>query len=257
MKKLLATACLAASLPMTGQADLLFTVGGSANYWNVDPSGQVTDELSIEKGGLNLDSTGANQLQVFVEHPVPVLPNVQISNTGLKLDGTGKTNFTFLDRNFTGNTDTVLDVSHTDYTLYWGLPLPIPFVDINFGLTGRQFSGEVSVEGSATVAGNTQVTEEKEDLNFIVPMGYLDVDIDTPFGVYGYANINYIGMGDNSLSDTAFAIGYQLPIPVVDLGIEVGQRSMNLKTDDDLTDNLATDIELSGLFYGLSLSVGL
>lgn len=252
MKKLLATACLAASLPMTAQADLLFTVGGSANYWNVDASGQVTDQLTVEKDGLNLDSTGANQLQVFVEHPVPVLPNVQISNTGLKLDGTGTAGISFLNQTFNDQTNTVLDVSHTDYTLYWGLPLPIPFVDINFGLTGRQFSGEVSVESKSGA-----VPPKKEDLDFIIPMGYLDVDVDTPFGVYGYANVNYIGLSGNSLSDTAIAVGYQLPIPVVDLGLEVGHRSMNLKTDKDLTDNLATDIELSGLFYGLSLSVGL
>ena len=249
MKKILAAACLAASLPMTAQADLLFTVGGKANMWNVEPSGQITDDVQVDENpGLNLDSTTANNIQVFVEHPVPVLPNLQISSTGLSVDGDGSVSQTVLGTTFTGAVDSTLDLSHTDYTLYWGLPLPIPFVDINFGLTGRQFSGEVAIDGG--VAGNAQ-----EDIDFMLPMGYLNVDIDTPLGIYGYADVNYISVGDNKLSDMAFAVGYQLPIPIVDLGLEVGQRSMNLVTEE--LDDSNIDVELSGIFYGLSLSFGL
>lgn len=251
MKKMLVAACFAASLPLTAQADLLFTVGGSANYWNADPSGQLSDDVQLGKSGLNLDSTGANQLKVFVEHPIPVLPNLKIANTGVSVDGTGSLNTTIFNQPFNAGVKSTLDLSHTDFTLYWGLPLPIPFVDINFGLTARQFDGEAKIEGQGLASSQ----KANEAIDFVLPMGYLNVNVDTPFGVYGYADVNYVGYGDNKLSDTSFAVGYQLPVPIVDLGVEVGQRSLNLETEE--LDNSKIDVELSGLYYGLSLSVGL
>jgi outer membrane protein len=127
------------------------------------------------------------------------------------------------------------------------LPLPIPFVDINFGLSGRQFDGYAEVKSS------TQT--EQVDLDFVLPMVYGELKIDTPFGVYASADINYVGYGDNKLSDVSYGLGYTLPIPVVDLGLEAGYRQMTLKTDPDDTD-IETDLDISGVYYGASLSVG-
>jgi hypothetical protein len=73
--------------------------------------------------------------------------------------------------------------------------------------------------------------------------------------VYANADINYIGTSGNKLSDVSYGLGYDLPIPVVDLGLEAGYRAINLKTNEDLAD-IATDVKISGLYYGASLSVG-
>ncbi len=149
MKKLLAIA-IAAATPMMAQADLLFTVDAGASMWNAEASGDVDDDVDVGKDGLNLDSENNNVLFVSFEHPVPVIPNVKIKKTDLDLTGEGKTNYTFLNQSFTGETDSQFDLSHTDLTLYWGVPLPIPFFDINFGLTARQFDGIVSVTDKTT-----------------------------------------------------------------------------------------------------------
>jgi outer membrane protein len=249
MKKLLAVAIIAAT-PVMAQADLLFTAKAGASMWNAEASGDVDGDVDVGKDGLNLDSENNNVLFVAFEHPLPIIPNIKIMKTDLDLTGEGSADYTFLGQGFTGDTSSQFDLSHTDLTLYWGIPLPIPYVDINFGLTARQFDGVVSVKEKLT--GN----EEKEDLNFTMPMGYLNVDIGTPFGIYARADLNAISYGGNGITDTAIALGYTLPIPLVDVNLEAGHRLISVKTDKDMTD-VETDIEVGGMFFGLNVSVGL
>jgi outer membrane protein len=250
MKKLLAIA-IAAATPMMAQADLLFTVDAGASVWNAEASGDV-DDIDVGKNGLNLDSENNNVLFVSFEHPVPVIPNIRIMQTNLDLTGDGTANYTFLDQNFTGDTSSQFDLSHTDLTLYWGVPLPIPFFDINFGLTARQF------DGTAAVTEKSSGTSEEQKLDFTIPMGYLNVDFDSHFGVYARAEINAVGYDGNSIMDTTFALGYTLPLPIpmLDVNLEAGHRSINLKTDEDSVD-IDTDVEVSGMFAGLNISVGI
>jgi outer membrane protein len=183
---------------------------------------------------------------------VPVIPNIKIKKTDLDLTGDGTASYTFLNQTFTGATSSQLDLSHTDLTLYWGVPLPIPFFDINFGLTARQFDGVVSVTEKGTG------TTEQEDLNFVMPMGYLNVDFDSHFGVYARAELNALSFDGNGVTDTEFAIGYTLPLPIpmVDINLEAGHRAISVTTDEDTVD-IETDIDMAGMFFGLNVSVGL
>lgn len=251
MKKLLAIAITAAT-PMMAQADLLFTIDAGASMWNAEASGDVDGAVDLGKNGLNLDSEANNVLFASFEHPIPMIPNVKIMKTDLDLTGNGSANYTFLDQTFTGATSSQMDLSHMDYTLYWGVPLPIPFFDINFGLTARQFDGVVSVTEKTTG------TVTKEDLNFTMPMGYLNVDFDSHFGIYARAEMNALSFDGNGVTDTSLAVGYTLPLPIpfVDINLEGGYRSINLMTDKDTVD-IETDVEVSGMFAGLNVSIGL
>merc|ERR1711879_1076776 len=201
---------LAALAPMSANADLLFTLGTKASVWNAEASGQIDEDVSVEEDGLNIDSENGMQLTVFFEHPVPLIPDVKIKQTNLDLSGTGDVNISFLDQTFDEEVESTLDLTHTDFTLYWGLPIPLPFVGFDFGLTARQF------DGIAEVTGNTSGLQESQDLDFTLPMAYGAINVTTPFGLYASADINYVSMGDNKLSDISYALGYDLPIPVVD-----------------------------------------
>ncbi|MDO6682772.1 TIGR04219 family outer membrane beta-barrel protein [Oceanobacter sp. 5_MG-2023] len=248
MKKTVMAVALVALAPLSAQADLLFTVGAKASVWNADPTGQIDSDVSVEEDGLNMEEENGQQLTVFFEHPVPFIPNVKIKSTSLEVSGNGTVDITFADETFDGDVNSTIDLTHTDLTLYWGLPLPIPFVDINFGVSGRQFDGYAEVKS----ASNTETV----DLDLVLPMVYGELKIDTPFGLYASADINYVGYGDNKLSDISYGVGYLLPIPVVDLGLEAGYRQMTLETDPDDID-IETDLDVSGVYYGLSLSIGL
>ncbi|MDP2504844.1 TIGR04219 family outer membrane beta-barrel protein [Oceanobacter sp. 3_MG-2023] len=248
MKKTVMAVALVALAPLSAQADLLFTVGAKASVWNADPTGQIDSDVSVEEDGLNMEEENGQQLTVFFEHPVPFIPNVKIKRTSLEVSGNGTVDITFADEAFDGDVNSTIDLTHTDLTLYWGLPLPIPFVDINFGVSGRQFDGYAEVKSDS----NTETV----DLDLVLPMVYGELKIDTPFGLYASADINYVGYGDNKLSDISYGVGYLLPIPVVDLGLEAGYRQMTLETDPDDID-IETDLDVSGVYYGLSLSIGL
>ena len=236
MKKLLAVAIIAAT-PVMAQADLLFTVKAGASMWNAEATGSTegksTGSFDLEDN-LGIDSETNNVLFAAFEHPIPVLPNIKIMKTDLDLSG---------------DDNSQIDLSHTDLTMYWGLPLPIPYIDINFGLTARQFDG-----GIVYNTGSASVIDEK--LDFTMPMGYLNVDIGSPFGIYARANLNALSFDGNGVTDTEIAVGYTLPIPLVDVNLEAGHRAINLTTDKDTVD-IETDIDVSGMFFGLNVSVGL
>ena len=249
MKKTAIAAFIVALAPVASHADLLFTVGAKASVWNAEPTGQIDDDISVDSSnnGLGLDSENGTQLTVFFEHPVPMLPNIKLKQTSLDLSGDGNLTGDFNGQVFAGPVTSDLDLSHTDVTLYWGLPLPLPYVDINFGATARMFDGSAEVKN----AGAT----ESVDLNATLPMVYGAVKVDTPFGVYAQVDVNYIGYSGNTLSDISYGLGYDLPVPIADIGLEAGYRSLSMKTDEDLTD-IATDVDVSGLYYGASVSIG-
>ena len=249
MKKTALAAFLVAMTPVASHADLLFTVGAKANMWSPEPSGQIDEGVSVDEStnGLGLDGESGTQMTVFFEHPIPMLPNVRLRQTSLDMTGDGTLFTEFNGQVFAGNIDSELDLSHTDATLYWGLPLPIPYVDVNFGLTARMFDGYAKVQ--------SDVQTEEVDLDFALPMGFLEAQVGSPFGLYAQAEFNAIGYDGNSLTDMSFTVGYDLPVPVVDLGLEVGHRTLSMKTDADTTD-IETDFDVSGLFYGASLAFG-
>jgi len=251
MKKTALAAFLVAMTPVAAQADLLFTVGAKANSWTAEPSGELDEGVSAdgENNGLGLDSNSGTNVTLFFEHPVPVVPNVRLRQTSLEMDGSGFLTADFNGIGYAEQVDSDLDLSHTDATLYWGLPLPVPYVDINLGLTARMFGGEAIVEGQTTGR------REEVELDFTLPMGFVEAQVGTPFGIYAAAEINAIGYDGNSLTDTVLTLGYDLPVPMVDLGLEVGHRALSMKTNKDTTD-IETDFDVSGIFYGASFAVG-
>lgn len=251
MKKTLLAAAVIALAPLTSHAFL--KIGANASVWDAEPTGQIDNNVSVESDGLNMKSDNGTQLSVYFEHPLPVVPNIKLKRTDLTVDGKGtlSQDISFADQNFTASTqvNSEIDLSHTDATLYWGLPIPVPKLNADIGITARMFDGEAFVAAPA-------LNEKKSvDLDLTLPMLYGAVKVGSIFGVYGTADVNWIGFGDNKLTDISAAVGYELPIPVVTVGLEVGYRAINLKTDKKDVD-VDADFDTKGVFYGLSASVG-
>ena len=143
-----------------------------------------------------------------------------------------------------------LDLTHTDYTLYWGLPLPI--VTFDFGLTARQFDGSMSVVGETTFDGSA-------DLDLVIPMGYLKAGVDIPLtGLSIGADMNVISYGDTGITDLDINLNYVLPlIPLLDVGITAGYRSFDLEIDPNdfggNSNDLTAKATIAGPYLGLSL----
>ena len=254
MKKLALVSAILIAAPLSANANLLFTVGAKASVWDAKPTGQIDNDVSVEGDGLNLKSENGMQTTLFFEHPVPFIPNVKLKNTNLDIDGKGNLNkqIDFAGQQFNQNVDvaSTIDLSHTDATLYWGLPIPLPYINVDFGLTARMFDGEASV----TDVNNPSYTKSV-DLDLTLPMAYGAVKVGSPFGIYATADLNWIGFGDNKMTDLSAAVGYELPIPIVDVGVEVGYRGINLQTDRKDVE-VAADLDTKGMFYGVSVAFG-
>ena len=80
------------------------------------------------------------------------------------------------------------------------------------------------------MASTTAAKTESVDLDMTLPMVFGEVKV-APSLVYANVDANYVGYNDNKLLDWSAALGYVLPIPVVDVGLEVGYRSLSLQTD--------------------------
>jgi outer membrane protein len=236
MKKTLAVAALTLAAPFAS-ADTILGVYAGAGAWMTGTSGYIGSDVDLEDD-LKLDNTTSSQFYVALEHPVPLIPNVRIKRTDLTIDGDGTVTKDVGDIKLAGDVKSTLDLSHTDFTLYY--EILDNWISLDIGLTARLFDGSVSFKGDLGNANNN------EDLSFVVPMGYAMAQFELPLsGLYVGGDVNFIGMSGNTLSDINVQVGYDFPLPVIDLGVAVGYRQFGLKLDDDLGD-FETDVDVSG-----------
>ena len=251
MKKILSAAVLAATLPQAASALPLVDFYAGGYYWDQTITGDLSNGQADLEDDLNLDAGGQNVLYVAFEHPIPVVPNIKIKSTDMSSDGTGtNVNLTVGGNTVSGTVESELDLTHVDYTMYWSLPIPV--VTIDFGLTLRQFDGSVTALATVPDAGSSDVYE---DLDFIVPMGYLKAGVDIPLtGLSLGGDINVISIGDTGITDYDLNMTYVLPlIPLLDVGITAGYRSFDLELDEDDFGDLSAEATISGPYLGLSL----
>lgn len=258
IKKQLSVCTLALGVSLasiSSHADVLgLYVGGG--IWQ----GSLGGDIGVDQNPATIDELGMEDKQstfLFAEfeHPVPVLPNLRIAMNNISLTGDSTISrdieiggdITFPAE---AETQTELDLSHIDYTLYW--EILDNYVSWDIGLTARAFDGSAQIEytcpDSSACTGETD--SEQEDLGFIIPMLYSKVQIDLPFsGWHVGANVNYIGLDENSISDVDAKIGYMTSGLGVDVGFDLGYRQLNLSVEDD--EDLTASVTLSGPYASL------
>jgi len=252
-KTVTALSLLMASASATAAPLVDFWVGGYS--WDTAYEGSVAATANGEAFDLSLDNTlnlkdaNNNVIWAAFEHPIPVIPNIQVKKTELETTGNGSLGqtFTFANNTFNANVplESSINLNHTDVTAYWGLPLPV--VTVDFGINIRMFDGDLMINNSKSV------------LDTPVPMLFGRVGAELPFtGLAIMGEANYIGVGDTNHMDYQVVVRYTIPaIPVLDVNIEAGYRSFQLNIDptdfDGDDDDLNADIDMSGVFFGLSM----
>ncbi|MDX1693681.1 MAG: TIGR04219 family outer membrane beta-barrel protein [Ketobacteraceae bacterium] len=249
MKKtfITAAACLLAA-PTVASADTIGFFGGagtfkpefSGTFKNSDTSDTV-GEIDLEDD-LGLDDDTATFFYVAIEHPVPLLPNIRLARTDMEQEGstTLEDAIEFNGKTYDAEIESTIDLSHTDVTLYY--ELLDNWVNLDLGLTVRQFDGKLEITGREANSGQTETA--KEDVDFPVPMLYAKAQFDLPFtGLYAAVDGNIIGYGGNSFIDATGKIGYETSLG---FGVEAGLRTITLEIDDE--DNLEADMDFSGMY---------
>lgn len=236
-------AALVISAPV--QADFVgLQIGASS--WTPDYEGSFALDgasagttVDIEDD-LGFDDESHSDVWVKVEHPVPLLPNLKFvsSNLDASASSTLSRNINYGDSSFNANADinSRFDMTNTELTLYY--ELLDNWINLDFGLTLRRYDGQSSI--------STNGTSESEDLDFSIPLLYLDARVDLPFtGFFVDSTLNTISVDDNSISDVNLSIGYESDFG---LGARMGIRTLDLEFDES---DLDVDLKFQGTYLNL------
>lgn len=242
---------LALSLAVTplAQADRILGVFAGANAWQQDFDGFVSDlsaSTPVEvdfRDDLGLQDNQSNVLYVALEHPIPFLPNVQLKQTSIEIDGanTLARQIEYGGQTYSSSTSIVseADLSHTDLTGYY--QILDNYVSLDLGFTARFFDGFVEIQDSIGA------TSGRVEFDSPIPLVFAKARADLPLtGAYVSMTANALGDGDNSFTDIQATIGWE---GRYGMGVEAGYRMLDLTLED--LDDLDADLSINGAFAGL------
>ena len=209
----------------------------------VDATSQNGTRLDLEND-LGLTDDSHNIVWASLEHPVPFLPNIKLVSSDLDVQASS-----ILTRDivFGGETysadeavDTQIDMSNMEYTLYY--ELLDNWINLDAGLTLRQYDGFVSLNTDPTGSN----ISESELLDFTLPLVYLKGRVDLPLtGFFVDGEVNIISYDGDSLSDTAFAVGYESDIG---LGAKAGYRTFTMEVEES---EFLSDVKFTGAYVSV------
>ncbi|WP_338354849.1 TIGR04219 family outer membrane beta-barrel protein [uncultured Marinobacter sp.] len=225
------------------QADVV-GLGASVSYWNSDLSGQAAnngDVVDVEND-LNLDSDSNANASLYLEHPVPLLPNVRLNYTVIEQSGRGRLGASgFVGVPGSVDVQSDFDLDQLDLTLYY--EVLDNWVNLDLGITARDLSGELVVQDTG---GNFNASETKVD--GVIPMGYLAARFDLPLtGVSVGAEGNFISFDGDSLHDFNAYGQYEISL----IQFRAGYRQMSIDYEDG---NDRLDVEIGGPFVSAGVS---
>lgn len=237
MKKLLISAIIAL-LPLSAMSATVLGLQVGAGSWKHDPSGTINTDLDAAsntvdlKNDLNLTEESEGYAYFIVEHPVPLVPNFKYVNTKLTSAGTGAVNFTFDGVNYATPVNTKIDLSQSDFILYYEILDNI--VSLDLGLNAKKVDGNITIDTDVTTFSGT------------IPMLYVAAEIQLPAGFSLAGEISTISAGGSEVTDLTVKATYTTDFL---LGVEAGVRNLSIKVDD--ADSVNGDIEFKGIFAGV------
>lgn len=248
MKKLLIL--ITFLLANTLHADVIgIRVSGGAFDYKV--SGTIRDDASAAntidvKSVLGFQDDTDTHGYIYIEHPVPVLPNIRFGVTNLTLAGTGNTGsgFTYNGQAFPGGQSITssFDFSHQEVALYYEILDNV--VSLDLGINAKIFDGEISLTASG---GAT--TSDKYDGT--IPMLYVGAAVSLPLtGLSLEGDLSTLSVGDFAFTDYLVRVKYTTDFV---FGFEVGYRSITLDFEDT-TANEYVDLSVKGPYAALSLN---
>lgn len=199
-----------------------------------------TDELDV-KNTLGWTDEQEAMAYLYIEHPIPVLPNIRFGTTSLKFAGTGSGTFTYNGQPFTGTVTSNLDLSHTEIALYYEV-IDVGF-DLDLGLNFKFFDGNVNIRETSGLASTSDTFKET------VPMLYGAVTIPLVGGFKIAGDLSTISYDDKSMTDYFVRVRYETSFL---LGVELGYRSLSIDYQDTGANEHAK-IDAKGPYLALHL----
>ncbi|MEF3192292.1 MAG: TIGR04219 family outer membrane beta-barrel protein [Campylobacterales bacterium] len=251
MKKIIASSLLslvaATSLTAEGIVPLM-DLGINLGYNIPQASGYINYQGTGYRTNTVLSSDPDKQLigGIYLEHPIPLVPNIAINYLPIRLNTASTITVTGGGHSFTGGLGTSkITLDSIDLSLYYNAKIPFSdLIKLRAGLTGKILTPEITTTEIAS--GNI----EAKKTSAIIPMGHLGATVNIPFiGIGAHADYKYIGLNGHRLSDATFKADYKIPM-IPGLKAEAGYRVMKLKLDD--LGGFTSDATLKGFFAGVA-----
>ena len=222
-------------------------IRASGGLWSYEASGQIRDSANVNeyldlKADLGIKDEEKFNGMIYIEHPVPILPNVRLGITDLKLSGNGTTTRN-VDWNGTTipsgtNVNSSVDLSHSEIGLYYEV-WDTGF-DFDLGVNVKFFDGDVNINDGATINATSAFSET-------IPMGYVSVGVPLIAGFKIGGDLSYISYDGDKFQDYFVNVRW---VSDFLLGIEVGYRSFSVDYEDG---NEFADVKIDGPYFNLRL----
>ena len=241
---------IVASIAFLGTVVMADTIGGELDigYYEHTPSGTIQYQgNSIDlKDDFKWKKESDIFAKLYIEHPIPILPNIKLGYSSFGHSGSGILNnsITFANQTYAVNSqvDTKFDLDMYDITFYYEV-VDTGF-DLDLGLNVKYIDGSISAVGTDA---SSAVLNESTSFSVPVPMLYAKGRVPIPStDIALQAEGNYISYNGNQFYDFEAGVRYTL---AVGLGLEGGYKTMKLKLDN--VDDLNLDSTFSGAYAKL------
>jgi outer membrane protein len=212
---------------------------GDGNGNNID----LTTDFGIQEGE-------AQYMWAEFQHFLPLIPHARIEYAAMPFTGASTTPFSFGGYTVDANVSSTLNLDNLDAIVYYDMGLFDDFIDLNYGLGAKVIMGQLD----ATVAGQAQAIPVAGAAIYV----YLNARAELPMG-FGveYEYKTYPGGldfdGEIEFTASILKVDYTLELSIFKLGIEAGQRAMDLKLN--VPNTVYSESSLSGIFYGAFLKI--
>lgn len=183
---------------------------------------------------------------LYIEQPIPFIPDIRIGATSLSLGGTNTLTkqVTYNGTTFSAS-DTVtssLDLSHNEIALYYQ---PIDTgITLDLGLNFKFFNGKVSIKDSTGKSATSNI-------NATVPMLYGALTIPIPGTGFKLAgDLSTVSYNNDNITDYMVRVRYDTDFA---LGVELGYRSLHIKYVNTGSNEYA-NLDMKGPYLMATLS---
>ncbi|RUM65921.1 MAG: hypothetical protein DSZ05_05200 [Sulfurospirillum sp.] len=213
----------------------------SLGYLNDKPSGTFAykgNSADVEKN-FGWGSENSFVLKGYIEHPIPVLPNIRAVYSQLSHSGNGTvTNLKFGDKVYSGQIATNVDMDIVDATLYY--EILDNWLNLDLGLNAKYINATTYVQ-------NDLLGKSDTDFSVVLPTLYAKARIDIPMsGLSFQAEGDMITYDKNTLYDLYLTTRYTFTLG---LGLEAGVKMVKLKLDD--VEDITADIDFKGVYAAI------
>lgn len=232
-----------AAAAQTMSADVLGFGAGVGSFM-----GKISGEAQYEGDRFKAKDAGLDKSNniyawAYLEHFVPILPNLRVDLNKFSEKGDAQIPLKFGGQDFAANAATDLKADTLAITAYYNLPIPL--VDLRLGLSALNLDAKLKVAGAGA--------EKSASGSGVLPTLYLGARFDIPAAPIGLeADAKYVSYDGSRAADYRVKADLTLEF-LLKFAVEVGYRQQEIVVKDKMSGfDGELDIKIAGAFAGVS-----